>query len=349
MEDIIILGAGLSGLSTAYYLKQKNIKCRILEAKSRLGGRIQTIYGKLDTPMEMGATWFGNQHLHVQELLAELQIGFFKQHDEGIALFEAMSFEPPQQFFIPAADSPYYRIKNGTCAIIDRLSQIIGPDTIQLNTVVARITDEGDHICVTDSLNKVYRCKTLVSTIPPKVLINTVQFLPALPAQVAATMQEVQTWMSGSVKFAVEYATPFWREKGFSGTIFSQSGLATEIYDHSDFKDSAFALKGFLNGSAFHYTREERQAKVIGQLAHYFGETAKGFTSYQDKIWNDQFITSGNDSFLPPHHKNGHAIFQDNYMNNKLFLSGTETSTQYGGYMDGAIQSAKSVANKIIQ
>jgi monoamine oxidase len=33
-------------------------------------------------------------------------------------------------------------------------------------------------------------------------------------------------------------------------------------------------------------------------------------------------------------------------MNDRLFFSGTENSTQYGGYMEGAIISAKNIAGK---
>jgi monoamine oxidase len=62
MEEVIIIGAGLSGLSTAYQLKKAGINFKIIEAQDRIGGRIETIYGQDDTPMEMGATWFGKEH-----------------------------------------------------------------------------------------------------------------------------------------------------------------------------------------------------------------------------------------------------------------------------------------------
>ena len=100
MEDVIIIGAGLSGLSTAYRLKKAGISFKIIEAQDRMGGRIETIYGHDDTPMEMGATWFGKEHVNLIRLLSELNIGYFEQHTEGIALFETMSFEPPQQYCI---------------------------------------------------------------------------------------------------------------------------------------------------------------------------------------------------------------------------------------------------------
>ncbi|MCJ7758751.1 MAG: FAD-dependent oxidoreductase, partial [Gillisia sp.] len=71
---IIIIGAGLSGLLTAYRLKKEGIPFKILEARNRIGGRINTVYGTDNTPVEMGATWFGSEHKHLRALLEELGI-----------------------------------------------------------------------------------------------------------------------------------------------------------------------------------------------------------------------------------------------------------------------------------
>lgn len=350
MEEIIIIGAGLSGLSTAYHLKKENISFKILEAQNRLGGRIETIYGNQETPMEMGATWFSKEHKHFLQLLKELNVGFFEQQTEGISLFETMSFEPPQQYFVPANTHSAYRIKGGTFSIIEALQNTIGKENIILNTEITQIIDEGDKIKLVDSLGNSFYCKHLIISIPPKLLINSITFLPELPQSVNQIMQKTQTWMSGSAKFSVEYDKPFWKEKGFSGSVYSQSGLASEIYDHSNFEETKFAIKGFLNGSSTHYSFEERKQKVITQLQHYFGIEAQNFISYNDKIWNDKYIMPDEDAtFLPPHYNNGHPIFEESYMNNKLFFTGTETSKVFSGYMEGAIIASKALSTKVLK
>lgn len=342
MEDVIIIGAGISGLSAAYYLKKRGIDFKVLEAQNRVGGRIETIYGNAKTPMEMGATWFSKEHKNLLELMAELEIDYFEQHTEGISLFETMSFEPPQQYFVPANSYSAYRVKGGTYSIIEALCKHIDIENIALNTNIIEIIDKGNRITILDSLHNEYVCKKLIIAMPPKLLINTIRFTPALPKEITQVMKTTQTWMSGSIKFSVEYSKAFWKNKGFSGSVFSQSGIAPEIYDHSNFEQTKFAIKGFLNGMATQYSFEDRRDKVIAQLKYYFGNDAQDyFLSYNDKIWKDKYIQQDNDTLLPAHFNNGHTLFEENYMNNKLFFTGAEISSQFSGYMEGAIIASK--------
>lgn len=347
MEDVIIVGGGLSGLTTAYQLKKRGFRYKVLEGQNRMGGRIETVLGKLNTPMEMGATWFSKEHVNLIELITELNIGYFEQHTEGISLFETMSFEPPQKYYIPANSHSAYRIKGGTWSIIDELSRHIGNENIVLNTEIIRVIEEENKLQIIDNHNNSFYCKYLIIAVPPQLVANSIEFTPQLPHVINQVLQKTQTWMSGSVKFSIEYKRAFWKEKGFSGSIYSQSGLATEIYDHSNYENSKFALKGFLNGSAYHYSSEERKERVIAQLKHYFGNEAELFESYVDKIWDDKFIQSKEASFLPPHFNNGHAVFTDSYLNGKLFFTGTETANKFSGYMEGAIRASNYISQKI--
>lgn len=94
---VIIVGGGLSGLTTSYLLSKKNIQVTILEASSRLGGRIQTIKGSLDTPMELGATWFSEMHQNLISLI------------DTLGLKNTTSFQKEPHYFKP---SLLNRLKN---------------------------------------------------------------------------------------------------------------------------------------------------------------------------------------------------------------------------------------------
>jgi monoamine oxidase len=54
--DVIIIGAGISGLAAANELAQASIRPTVLEARDRVGGRIYTVYDeKSAAPIELGA------------------------------------------------------------------------------------------------------------------------------------------------------------------------------------------------------------------------------------------------------------------------------------------------------
>lgn len=81
MNDIIILGGGISGLYCAYNLlkKDKNLKVLVLEKNPKLGGRISTFYGgkdgkeiSKDIIFEKGAGRFNDNHTLLNELLDDL-------------------------------------------------------------------------------------------------------------------------------------------------------------------------------------------------------------------------------------------------------------------------------------
>ncbi len=42
MDSVVVIGGGVSGLSTAYYLSRAGIPCRLIERRPRLGGVVQT-------------------------------------------------------------------------------------------------------------------------------------------------------------------------------------------------------------------------------------------------------------------------------------------------------------------
>lgn len=55
--DVIVVGAGMSGISAARYLANKKVKSIVLEARSRIGGRINTWTFKDGSKVDLGAAW----------------------------------------------------------------------------------------------------------------------------------------------------------------------------------------------------------------------------------------------------------------------------------------------------
>lgn len=71
--DVLVLGAGLAGLNAAYMLEEQGLKVIVLEADSRVGGRMHTINlptGRQDT----GATTVGPYYARVRYLIDRFKV-----------------------------------------------------------------------------------------------------------------------------------------------------------------------------------------------------------------------------------------------------------------------------------
>lgn len=305
-----------------------------------------TISGKSNTPMEMGAKWFADYHQNLIKLLQELNIGYFPQHTEGNAMLHTRSFEPPQKFYIGASEQVSYRIKGGSSTLINALVSSMNPGHIKASTSIKAIQQVNDRLVLMDERDQSYEADMVVLAMPPQ-LIRNINFDPELPKELNDLLPTVHTWMSGSIKFALEYARPFWRDNGYSGTIYCHTGLAVEVYDQSNFEEDKYALVGFLNGVSMTYSQLEREKIVVAQLKVLFGYIVPEHISYSDKIWNDRYIKSPNEVPLQPHFHNGHTLLRQTYMDGRLYISGSESSYVYPGYMDGAVFSANEVFDKI--
>jgi monoamine oxidase len=342
---IIIIGGGLSGLTLANLLKNKNINATVLEASSRIGGRIHTVMGKHETPLELGATWFSDFHFNLIKLLEDLGLQKYPQYSKGISLFQTKSFEPPQKFFVPESDKPSYRIVGGTQALIDKLAQKVTLENIKLNTKVTSITELKNEISVQTANGLNMRADKVILCLPPQLIGSQIQFSPELPDTFSKLLPSVHTWMSGAIKFVLEYEKPFWRNNGYSGMLYSHSGIVTEMYDHTNFEENKFGFTGFLNSGAASYSQKVRKESVLKQLTELLGKEVVNPINYFDKIWNDEYVVIGNPFTQRPHQNNGHTLLQQAYMDGKLLFSGTETATEFAGYMEGAIVSALKIVD----
>ena len=342
---ILIVGAGLSGLITAYRLKQQGIPFKILEARNRVGGRIHTLYDTRQTPVEMGATWFGEKHQHLRALLEELRMDSFAQYMEGTVLFQPFSTSPAQSIQIPA-QPPSYRISGGSTKLVDRLYDHLDPNDVLTNQGVKEIRFKEDTVQVLT--DKTIEGTSVVLALPPKLWAHKIAFRPALPEPLVQTAKMTHTWMEDSIKVAVRYKSPFWRENNHSGTLFSNTGPVTELYDHCDHENTKYALCGFVNPSFKNLPLSERRDRVIAQLKTVFGAAATSYLDYSECIWSREentFYNSDNPVF--PHQNNGHPVFRKTYLEGRLHISSSEAACDFPGYMDGAVQVANVVAQRI--
>lgn len=343
---ILIIGAGLSGLVTAYRLKQQGIPFKILEARPRIGGRIHTTLGNNNCPTEMGATWFNDSHTNLLELLHELQISYFEQFMSGTAFYQAVANSPAQQIELPA-QQPSYRIFGGTAEIINALFSKLDQNDILLNKTVTEIIFEKNSVKVI--AGETFEASKVILALPPKLWAKKIRFQPNLPLELLSIANQTHTWMEDSIKVALRYEQPFWQQNNQSGALFSNAGPITEFYDHSNYERTKFALCGFMSTAYKNLNDQDRKHNVLVQLKNTFGENALNFIDYQECIWSKEEHTfAHSESLLLPHQNNGKLIFRKTFFEDKLFISSAESAEEFPGYMDGAVLAGNFVAEKII-
>lgn len=243
---IIIIGAGLSGVLTAYRLKKEGIPFKILEARSRVGGRIHSVNAQPDTRVEMGATWFGDYHHNLIQLLDEMGIGYFEQYMKETAFYQAHAGVPAQLIEIPK-QTPSYRITGGSSAILNALYETMDEKDILYNQVTTAITFTEQSIQVSAGIT--LDGDAVVLALPPKLWAMNMHFEPELPHALKKIALKTHTWMEDSIKVALTYPEPFWEQPQLSATLFSNAGPVTELYDQCNLERSTFALCGFINAA----------------------------------------------------------------------------------------------------
>ena len=338
----VVIGAGLSGITAAHHLwKRGETDFVVLESRDRIGGRILT-----ENSIDWGATWFQPHHQRVIDMLDKLGVEKFYQYNAGksILLYNTM---PPEHYFESNSQaSPAYRIAGGSKAIIEALAQPF-LDSIKTETVVTAIDGQGDEMYVSTG-QETFSAQKVIVTVPP-LIATRITFSPALPDALTNTMKNTHTWMSNAIKIGITFEKPFWRDKDLSGTVIGQVGPVVELYDHTDYKKEHYALMGFINEGMRDVSANERKTRIIDYLAKYLGEEVRGYLSYHEKDWaKDQHTACETVKSIYMSPAYGNPLFDNFYMNGRLLFSGAETSSVYGGYMDGAIASGIRAAVKVV-
>jgi monoamine oxidase len=81
--DVVIVGAGLAGLSAARELRRAGRSVRVLEARDRVGGRTLNHVFEDGTIVDLGGQWIGPSQTRALAYAEELGVGLHPTYEDG--------------------------------------------------------------------------------------------------------------------------------------------------------------------------------------------------------------------------------------------------------------------------
>ncbi|EYF00542.1 flavin monoamine oxidase family protein [Chondromyces apiculatus] len=217
-------------------------------------------------------------------------------------------------------------------------------DRVILGAPVRRIVDdpggplrvETDHLVVEAS-------RVVVAMMPADT--RRIRFEPRLPKLRRGL---ARNWTGApDYKVHVAYKTPFWRDLQLSGTVIADSSVVDFVFDSSPSDGSAGVLLAFGAGEELPSDVRSRRDAVTAALATYFGDEALTPTHFVEMDWMSEEWSTGCASPLKPQVLSvyGRALRAPV---GRIHWAGTETSSVWNGFMEGAVRSGERVASEVI-
>ncbi|MCW2815642.1 MAG: hypothetical protein JWN84_3097 [Nocardioides sp.] len=241
------------------------------------------------------------------------------------------------------------RFVGGSQLIPLRLAKRLG-DVVALRAPVSRIEHRDDRVRVHTGRGVVTARRVVVAAPPPLVL--DIDWFPRLPARRRQLLQAAH--MGKLMKCDAVYETPFWRAEGLNGFGINDSGAARAVFDNSPPDGTPGVLLAFVGGDTWRtygrLPRAERRRAVLEGFAAMFGPRALRPVEYTEQDWTKERWTRGGPTAIHAADRSfstfGPAIRRPF---GRVHWAGTETSTYWSGYMDGAVRSGERAALEVLE
>lgn len=240
------------------------------------------------------------------------------------------------------------RLIGGTQLVALRVAQHLGKKRVLLKQAVKQIVQKEGGVVVHTKRLRV-RAKRAIVAVPP-TLAGRIDYRPDLPADRDQLTQRLP--QGNLTKVTAVYDRPFWRDAGLNGTAVSVDGFVNATFDDTPPGGSPGVVFGFVGGDksrAFNQLNPaDRKAAVLAQFAQFFGSPANNPIDYLESAWAAEKWSRGCPvGILAPGVLTAYGPALRAPIGN-VHWAGTETSTYWNGYMDGAVRSGERAAGEVL-
>jgi len=357
-KEVIIIGAGMSGLVAGYELTRAGHDVIILEARNRVGGRVLTLRepfsdghfaeaGAARIPPDHDLTLGYADHFGLTLVPFYPQSNYFVNAANGNqTLIPAIDYinDPPWGGF-PFGRKDFVKIRDGS----DRLPQSFADhlaDQIHLSTPVESIEQNADGVIVRVSGGTEFTADRALCTVPLPVL-NRIQFTPSLSDEKIEAISGGYNY-APSTRVFMQFANRFWESDGLNG--WGNTDWPEEIWHPTWDREG---IKGILM-SYMYYGRadeldqmieEDRIQQVLNRLDSVFPGVYDHLESGVSHSWALQ-EWSGGAWASPTSDQNEALAAHIGAAEGRIHFAGEHASDNHG-WMQGALVSGLRAATEI--
>jgi monoamine oxidase len=241
-----------------------------------------------------------------------------------------------------------WRFVGGTQLVTQRLARRLGKKRVLLKQAVRRINQNAHGVVVHTKRLRV-RARRAIVALPP-TLAGRIDYRPDMPAERDQLTQRLP--QGNLTKVTAVYNRPFWRDAGLAGTAISTDGFVNATFDDTPPGGSPGVVFGFVGGDnsrAFNQLSESaRRQAVLAQFVQFFGAPAANPIGYLESSWAAERWSRGCPVGIAGpgvYTTYGPALRKPV---GRIHWAGTETSTYWNGYMDGAVRSGERAAAEVL-
>jgi len=236
------------------------------------------------------------------------------------------------------------KFKGGVQQVAHCMAEELGARVV-LGAPVEKIAQDAAGVRVTTPKGE-FRARRIIVSAPPAAAAR-IAYEPHLPALRDGLQQRMP--MGNIIKVIVAYREAFWRARGFSGQVATDDDVVGLVLD--DVQDiGPPILLCFIEGrhaiEMSAHSMEERKGAVLQSLAKFFGPEALDPIGYGDNDWMIEPYTHGYVGHMPPGTMTrfGRALREPC---GRIHWAGTETATEWAGYLEGALRSGARAAAEV--
>jgi monoamine oxidase len=247
-----------------------------------------------------------------------------------------------------AGGAQNFAFVGGMHQIADAMARDLG-DAIMFSTPVQRIQYHDEGATVHCDGGVVLEAARVIVAVPPPIA-GRIDYVPALPHVRDALTQ--RTAMGSVIKVWLAFNEPFWRKRGLNGFFLSDRADFNVVFDVTPPGTDMGILVGFFDAAEATKwsarTPEARRSEVLATLVSVFGPEAAEPIDYIETDWSIERWSHGcYGAFAPPgvFSHFGQALREPV---GPIHWAGTESSTLWAGYVEGAIRAGERAAEEIL-